>query len=332
MCAQHTIRTVSRSVDATRPPIVASSEPSFRFTPPAEGDIAIVSSDGVKFLAHSNVLELSSSVFADMLSIGTKSEQAAELAEDAESISLMLAFIYAPDFLSIREFSLLEKMLNMARKYDIHGATKKLDDTIPEGAHANFISINPLRVFQLGTEYGLQNTSRIAAEAIQRQYRRFEDSEAINEFTKRFPDTAPLMAIVGTIGARAKVLHSVLYNFDSGLPPLDSDIERDPDAWTDLMCTKCYKDIRFTTVYQHMIWRPHWLADWARLAFDELLSKDVDECNDLFEASVFSRMRPNSSYPYCIKEVSHRPALFNAWAENVKLKLNSELFKLELLG
>ncbi|KAG8738720.1 hypothetical protein FRC10_006555 [Ceratobasidium sp. 414] len=320
----------SGDVDPAQEPIIASSKPSFRFTPPAQGDITIISSDGVRFLVHSSVLGRSSSVFADMLSLGTKGEQAIQLSDDAESISLMLGFIYPANVLSIRDFSPLEKVLEVAQKYDIDVVTRTLDETIPNGLHANFIQIDPLRVLRIGTTYGLRNTYRITAKTIQSQYRYFQDPEAINMFTRRFPDTAPLVGLIGMAGARAKILHDVLYDFQSGNPPPDSDDEFDPEMFTDLLCRPCYKHLRNAGRFPDPAFRPHWLFDWARPAFNELCAKGIDECDALFNVSVFGRIAQGSDYPGCIP---HGPgeSLFNTWAENVKLKLHDELSQLESL-
>ncbi|KAG8764952.1 hypothetical protein FRC12_007788 [Ceratobasidium sp. 428] len=313
---------------------VASSEPSLRFTPLAEGDITIISSDGVKFLVHSHTLKRSSSVFADMFSVATRDEQAIELDDDAESIALMLGFLYPFKPLSIHNFSILEKALIIAQKYDVEGIPKALDDTIPAGAHADFIRIDPLRMLRLGTAYGLRNTSTLASKAVQRQYRHFEDSEAINGFVGQFSDTASLMRVVGTMGARAKILHDVLYDFQNGLPPLDPDEVYDPgyDHWTDLLCTRCCKDQKYNCPdrFAMRAYCPHWLFDWAKLAFSELIGKDVADCDFLFTASVFNRITPNSNYPFCIHElIDHHQSRFNIWAGNVKAKLQDELSKLE---
>ncbi|KAG8766630.1 hypothetical protein FRC12_006738 [Ceratobasidium sp. 428] len=324
-------RSTPKDADPAEEFMVASSEPGLRFTPLAEGDITIISNDGVKFLVHSNILKRSSSVFADMVSIGTRNEQAVELDDDAESIALMLGFIYPFKPLSIRDFSHLEKALLIAQKYDVEGIPKALDDTIPTGAHADFIHIDPLRMFRLGTTYRLRNTSILASQAVQRQYRYFEDSKTIDGFVERFSDTASLMRLVGTMGARAKILHNVLYNFQSGLSPQDpvEDYNPESELWNELLCTRCYKDQRGTARYALGAYLPHWLFDWANLAFNELIGRDVADCDSLFTTSVFDRIALNSNYPTCIEEVGRQSSFFNIWAGNVRIKLQDELSKLE---
>ncbi|KAG8703647.1 hypothetical protein FRC08_002713 [Ceratobasidium sp. 394] len=332
MCAQYIasrdlspVYSAPEDVSPTQKLTIASSEPSFHFMPPAGGDLTIVSKDGVEFLVHSDALGRSSSVFADMFSIGTKGECAIQLADDAESISLMLGFIYSTDPPRIRDPSLLEKVLQLAQKYDIEAITRTLDETIP---NTDLISIDPFRVFQIGLTYGLPNTSMLAAKTTQSQYRYFQDLKAINGFTSRFPGTASLVSLIGIAGARAKILHDVLYDFQSGNPPPDSDVDFDPEMFAELLCTTCFRHLRDWRRFPDPAFRPHWFFDWARLAFNELSAKDIDECDDLFNASVFGRIAPGCDYPSCIREVSSHGPLFNTWAENVKLKLHSELSKL----
>lgn len=308
--------TPAAALETTPSPILPCTttypKPSLSFAPPLGGDITLKSHDGHLFIVHSAILKALSSVFADMFTIGTKCE-IVELADDAESISLMLQFVYPPTLLSVQTFEQLEKTLRIAQKYDADGILKTLDQSLSRRVDIDFILHDPFRVFSLSSTYDLRSTTAVAATKI---HYHLYTREGLLRFTKYFPDAAPIVAIIGTTGIRAKILHNILYDFRSGLPPDLDDDEQDYETLGNLLCTTCYK----------------YLKDWARLAFEELTEKGLDDCDHLFDSSIFLEMKESSDYPTCIDQVSHDgAATFDEWAGNVKLRLQTQLSELDSL-
>lgn len=77
------------------------------------------SSNGVTFCVHSILMSLASSVFKDMLSVGAKSDEIIELADEAKHISLMLEYIYPTKTPTITSLAIFEQALRIAQKYDV---------------------------------------------------------------------------------------------------------------------------------------------------------------------------------------------------------------------
>ncbi|KAF8603556.1 hypothetical protein BDV93DRAFT_442257, partial [Ceratobasidium sp. AG-I] len=100
------------------------------FRPPPKGDITLRSSDGVEFQTHSAILNLASSVFEGLLVVGT-AKDVVELSETAETISLMLRFIYPNEKTPLMtSFEMLAQCLEAAHKYDLAGMLGTLDDQL----------------------------------------------------------------------------------------------------------------------------------------------------------------------------------------------------------
>ncbi|QRW00760.1 The BTB (BR-C, ttk and bab)/POZ (Pox virus and Zinc finger) domain [Ceratobasidium sp. AG-Ba] len=311
-------------------PLVARLGASFHFEVPTGGDISLTSCDGLEFAVHSEILGRFSSTFADMLSAGTKSEDTIVLGDDAESVSLMLAAIYCPDALCILDLDPLEKLLRMSQKYDIPCVVCTFDATIPQGLHGDFLKNDPFRLFRICTSYGLENTATLAVKSIQDQLGYFQNQKAVARLAS-LSGGSIILSLAGMGALRAKILHDVLYDFQSGLPPPDSDEEPDPEMLSNLLCTTCYKTLKNSIRYPDLTFRPHWLFDWARLSFNELISKDLDECSDLFQAGVFARVVKIADHPYCAQEVRSHELIFNNWAGNVREKLRKELTQLDII-
>ena len=90
--------------------------------------ITIRSNDGVAFRVHSIILGVASSIFSDMLPIGTNSAGIIELGDESEALAPTPAFIY-PSSLSpaLNTFELLDKSLRITQKYHMETMLKTLD-------------------------------------------------------------------------------------------------------------------------------------------------------------------------------------------------------------
>ena len=67
--------------------------PAWHSEPPLGGDITLCSSDGTSIRTHSLLIALASSDSLGMFSVGTHGDGLIDLAEDAETVSLMLEYI-----------------------------------------------------------------------------------------------------------------------------------------------------------------------------------------------------------------------------------------------
>lgn len=294
----------------------------FTFEPPSGGDLLIKSSDGHEFRAHSALLALASSVFSGMFS-ATFKPGVTELAEDAESISLMLSFIYPSSFTTISSFEALEKSLRMADKYDIPGILKALDYTVSNcPSHKNLAHRNPVRVFKLSSQYGLRETRTLAASLIKPDHYDFHDPKQLKEFAAQFPGSSHLIGLVGAQGARLKIICEALFNYD----PIDSCILPDLDSKSKnkdelLMCKPCLLARKPTGGYYF----PSWLPDWSWLAFKRLSVDPLEDCQDLFSVSVLNTMNfTDGACKNCINAARTATGgrVFEKWAEDINTHFN----------
>ncbi|KAH7340217.1 hypothetical protein B0J17DRAFT_650394 [Rhizoctonia solani] len=144
---------------------------SFAFQPPAGGDVVLRSCEGTVFNAHSVLLGLASTVFAGMFS-GVSTADTIDLAEDAETISLMLAFIYPITPPPITTVDQLEKVMLFSQKYDITKMIEYVEKTVlPE---SELIHSDPIRVFRASTKHGFPAIVAVSpgflSKALQRSY------------------------------------------------------------------------------------------------------------------------------------------------------------------
>ncbi|KAF8610683.1 hypothetical protein BDV93DRAFT_517769 [Ceratobasidium sp. AG-I] len=294
------------------------SEP-FTFDPPPGGDLVIKSSDGREFRAHSSLLALASSVFSGMFS-ATFKPGTTDLVEDAESISLMLSFIYPSSFTTIDSFEALEKSLRMADKYDIPGILKALDYTVSNcPSNKNLAHRDPVRVFKLSSQYGLRETRTLAASLIQPRHYDFHDPKQLRDFATHFPGSSHLIGLVGAQGARLKIICEVLFNYDpnnsSILPELDNK-SKNKDEF--LMCKPCLTAQKSTGGHYF----PSWLPDWSWLAFERLSTESLEDCQDIFSVSVLKKMTfSDGACKSCINaaRTASGGRVFEKWAEEMNV-------------
>ncbi|QRW26933.1 The BTB (BR-C, ttk and bab)/POZ (Pox virus and Zinc finger) domain [Rhizoctonia solani] len=149
----------------------------FSFQPPTGGNVVLKSCEGTVFNAHSVVLGLASTVFAGMFS-GASSPNTIELAEDAETISLMLAFIYPVAPPKIATAAQLEKVMIFSQKYGIAKMIDIVEKSIPP--ESKLIHSDPIQVFRASVKYGFPTLRVFAGRALgasQRRRLRLELSE-----------------------------------------------------------------------------------------------------------------------------------------------------------
>ncbi|KEP47891.1 BTB/POZ domain protein [Rhizoctonia solani 123E] len=144
-----------------------STEPdSTLFHPPTGGDLTLRASDGTEFKVHSLLLHIASSVFADMFQVGTNNHRVVDLAEDSQTLSLMLEHIYPVKSPTIDSFDKLESCLTVAQKYDIKGMMGNLDAELRCGAKSELVAGDPLRACVLADSFGLSEAGKVLARLV----------------------------------------------------------------------------------------------------------------------------------------------------------------------
>ncbi|KAG8703646.1 hypothetical protein FRC08_002712 [Ceratobasidium sp. 394] len=305
----------------------------FSFEPPDGGDLLVKSADGALFAVHSVLLGLASSVFSDMFSAPTKRD-AIELTDDAESISLMLAFIYPSSFVTVDSFQALEKSLEMARKYDVPGILKALDFIIPhEQKDKNLAYHDPVRAFRLATRHGLRETQTFSAGLIEPKHCDFHDPTQLRKFAQQFPDSAHLIGLVGAQGVRLKIICSVLFCYESGIAPI---LPRIPRREDEIMACKTCCDRQRVDKLDCQDYFPSWLPGWSWIAFTELSSKPLADCQEVFQVSVLSRtigFSGDSCVP-CLRAARNAGSgqMFNVWASGINQLLGDVLGHVDNMG
>lgn len=334
----------------SRTPESASKDASaFTFQPPSGGDITLKSSDGTIFVAHSMLLALASPIFADMFA-GAKTAASGppatlipdtiELAEDAEAVSLMLAFIYPVIRPTIDTLGLLEKAMAVAHKYEIDVLLKTLDQCRSE--NRKLVRLDPLRVFRLASDYGLRDTQALAAKLIGPAQYDMLTPEGIVQFAKEFPGSAHIIGLAGVQGARYKILETLFAETSSAFwPEVDSRLagahlygfgdHRDL-AQEVMACVNCWSAARVTRGGL-MHYQPGWLPSWGKDCRATIMSgKPLDECNFLFRMSYLAELRTGGRVcTACIDQTFKQHARFDKWAADARRLLETELGKLDIL-
>jgi hypothetical protein len=321
--------------DAPTPAKVPCPSPKDIFCPPSGGDLTLQSGDGTEFLVHSVILKVASSVFNDMSVVGT-AKGMVELFEDAETVSLMLGFIY-PNKKSpiISSFDVISKCLRAAQKYDLEGMLETVDyqlchDIDPK----SLMRMDPLRVHQLALEFNLPQTKAAAAPLILPGKTDLCNPSRLAEYAKAHP-SASLIRLVGIQGTRAKILSEVLFNFHKKpiLPAQDN-------MFFDTSCKACQKwmegckesGARKGLPSQHP---PSWLICWVVLVYQSLLAAPLDNSDHLFNAIIMEKFDKSSAVCRdCMNDFAKFRKIrtkFNEWANGVKAALKIQLASLEHL-
>jgi hypothetical protein len=137
-----------------------------------EADVIIRSFDNIDFYVFKTLLSFSSSVFKDMFHVAQGKPGDDELNDglqvihtddSAETWRIFFRFVYPcctagpPMLKSLDEFS---RVWEFSRKYGITGAEKMI---AAELIAPRFLEMNPMRVFALACQHGLELEARVAA-------------------------------------------------------------------------------------------------------------------------------------------------------------------------
>lgn len=315
--------------------------PAFTFQPLSGGDVSLKSNDGAIFVAHSMLLGLASPIFADMFTgaitapggpPAALTPDTIELAEDAEAVSLMLAFIYPVIRPTIDSLRLLEKAMVVAHKYEIDVLLKTLDQCRSE--NRKLIRLDPLRVFRLAFDYGLRDTQTLAAKLIGPAQYDTLTPEGIVRFAKEFPESAHIIGLVGVQGARYKILETLFADSSALFWPEASGMWGAPfsGAHDSLACVNCWSSpqaVRGARAH----YRPGWLPSWEQDCRAAIMSgKPLDECNYLFRMSHLADLRAGGHVCVaCVDQTFKQHTRFDKWAADARRLLETELARLDIL-
>ncbi|KAG8695150.1 hypothetical protein FRC09_009364 [Ceratobasidium sp. 395] len=300
---------------------------SFSFQPPPGGDVWLRSSDGTDFVVHSMFLGFSSKVFSDMLITSTKSD-VIELAEDAEAISLMLAFLYPMVHPAIDSAPLLEKAMLMAHKYDIDVLVKTVEQA---SGRRDLIRQNPLRIYQAAGNYGFEELEFLSAKLITQSHYDMTTVQGLVNFAKEYPDLSRIIGLVGVHGARVRVLDAFRPKNSVILWP-SRELYEEPkrtksggSCWlAKISCGLCGRG--------DPAYKPGWLDCWFDRLRSALADKLVDECSSFFTISYLMMLRgEDGCCESCVDAARRETKAFERWADKARSRLEEELAKLDVL-
>lgn len=300
------------------------------FRPPPGGDVMLRSNDGVEFLVHSVVLKLASSVFEGLLIIGTNNG-AIELSEDADTLSLMLQFIYPnsrPPM--IASFEALSRCLHVAQKYDLESMLDTIDDQISTNTTPHsLILAAPFRMHQLAIQFNLPKTKVAAAPLVLTGEVDLCNPLRLAELLQPH-NSGSLIRLAAIQGTRAKILADVLFHFYE--PPI-FDPDR-PRLFYEMSCEACQKWLRKCERSEareglHNQSPPSWLLAWSTLVYETLLAAPLEKSEHLFNAFILDNFKELSYVcQECLDDFwkwGYQREDFNMWAEEVKLELKVRL-------
>jgi hypothetical protein len=287
--------------------------------------VSLKSCDGTTFLAHSQSLSLASKVFSDMFISPTVAD-VIELVEDAEAVSIMLAFIYPVIRPPIDTIPLLEKAMRVAHKYDIDVLLKTLEQTGIQ--QQGLIARNPLRVFLLAADHGLRETQAHAAELVWLQDRNKISPDGLAKLAKEFPNSAHFIGLVGIQLVRPGILEAVLTQAGR-IAHLTYPVKG--DGCQHLACAKCLPKYAMTSGSGSVHYRPGWLHAWASYLHTALKSNPLKECNKYFQVSYLWELKGLGHCAACVDTSFLYRVVFEKWAKETHKLLETELAKLDVL-
>ncbi|KAG8735582.1 hypothetical protein FRC12_018003 [Ceratobasidium sp. 428] len=243
-----------------------------------------------------------------------------ELQEDAESVSLMLRFIYPPAFLDNISLSLLKKSLYMGRKYNVDGILSTIDYVISHFNKDRFLQLNPASVFGLAASYQLKASQRAAAEAIQQP----QNQDDINHLLKAFPDCSSIIGLLGAHLIRTKSLLALQDDLCITVPIApDGSIDRSRLV----MCKTCVDRLP-SPISPGGCYFPPWMQFWAAWAIPDFIYQPLHECDKYFEITILDTIANEGILCLECVDATRRAGygnIFKKWATSMKEEV-TEIF------
>ncbi|CAE6433985.1 unnamed protein product [Rhizoctonia solani] len=296
----------------------------FAFQPPVGGDVVLKSFEGTIFNAHSVILGLASTVFAGMFS-GASAADTIELAEDAETISLMLAFIYPVTPPAITTVDQLEKVMICSQKYDIAKMIDLVEKSIlPE---SELIDSDPIRLFRASIKHGFPTLRVLAAQAVSPKHCDVLTPSGIIKIARCFPEASSAIGLIGAQMVRSHMLPRVV-SLAVQHPRSNQAHRSSSDNYILYMaCRSCWDkscrpDGRYT---------PDWVWGWTTTIERRLANDLTHKCEDLFSIICFTDSPRWMGCSDCVSQTLTKRSMFEEWAQGVKKKIEKELKVLDVL-
>ncbi|QRW14929.1 The BTB (BR-C, ttk and bab)/POZ (Pox virus and Zinc finger) domain [Ceratobasidium sp. AG-Ba] len=286
-----------------------STTPTIRGSPPPPpntgfqdgGDFTLKSTpEGIEFRVFRLFLMTASPVFQDILTSGS-GPPVMELAEDAETISVLLQYIYPRENPRIKDYALFEKVLEAARKYDLGFITSDLRASMrSELGDFAYLRADPLRMYALAVRHDFGNEKLAAAKLTIGKYEfaTREGARALTDLDIPTQDAVQLMRMhMGREAALTRLLLSPESNlrYFSGFP---------------VKCLACKRAGGSVSELQTL---------WMKEMVDFVRKEPFEKANHLFDAAFFNELRSQCACMGCRE--SAFPTQPKTWTEEAQSKM-----------
>ncbi|KAG8686885.1 hypothetical protein FRC09_013861 [Ceratobasidium sp. 395] len=290
-----------------------------------DGDIILRSLDGIEFKVHSLFLSHASPVLGHMFCSGTP-QTVVNVAETSEILRLILQFIYPGSPPPIPSFEILEQGLHVADKYQLEGMKTHLRERLSLKGSPVSVFSDPLHALAFCTVHDFTAEAALAA-SVASESRDFHKVKDLVEVIKAMPSIAPVVKMIGMPSARTSILIDVLFQFHRRPMMLYQE-----DCYN-FLCDKCdniyFKKARYGA--------PEWQARWAHWVFQELNTRRISDCSEIFTVEFFKLAMNKGDVPIpknlcqCHTMIYGRKTTFETWTGGVREALVSRLKALEPL-
>ncbi|KAG8719749.1 hypothetical protein FRC08_002109 [Ceratobasidium sp. 394] len=288
---------------STTPSTRSSSAPS----PPNTGfqdggDFTLRSCpEEIEFRVFRLFLMTASPVFQDILTSGS-GPPVMDLSEDAETISVLLQYIYPRENPKIKSYKLFEKVLEAARKYELGFITSDLRASMrSELADFAYLRAEPLRMYALAVKHEFKSEALAAAKLTIGKYE-FATKEGTTELLALDIPSSDAILLMRMHMGREAALARLLLNPESNLRYF---------AGFPIKCVACKRIGGSLSELQR---------SWMRETVDVLRKEPLDRAGQLFEGSFFAELRSRCACIGCRGDTFYA-AQHKAWAEDARGKL-----------
>ncbi|CAE6443215.1 unnamed protein product [Rhizoctonia solani] len=240
------------------------------------GDFTLTSSpDNVEFKVFRLFLMTASPVFQDILTSGS-GPPVMKLSEDAETIAALLQYIYPRENPTIKNHTLLAKVLEAARKYEMGFITSDLRASMrSESAAFAWLRTEPLQIYALTVRHELKEEIALAAKLTIGKYD-FASRESMSELCSLNIPSRDVVMLMRMHMARAEALSDLLVNAESnprcsvGFP---------------IRCSQCKQEGGSVSELQKA---------WTKEVVALLRKEPLDKAQRLFEKEFFLNLKLRS--------------------------------------
>lgn len=308
-CSSKILSDNQPTTSLNHPPLMTTraSAPSSPVAPPPNagfqdgGDFTLRSClDETEFKVFRLFLMTASPVFQDILSCGS-GPPVMDLAEDAETISALLQYIYPRENPTIKSYELFGKVLEAARKYELGFIISDLRASMRSDSSAfAYLRADPLHMYSLAVRHELKEEILVAATLTIGKHDFASRESALALIDANIPTHDAIMLMRMHMG-RAAALTQLMDNLDSspfqfvGFP---------------VKCPRC-KEKGFISELQRT---------WMKEAVSALHKEPLERAGRLFDKAYFLELRRQSRCADCrfsdFSEAQHK-----VWAGEMRQKI-----------